>query len=57
MGGFELLKSIRDFNNSQKTSEESDLEQNLCPECLIPLKTNQKGDRSCAICGRVYPPL
>ena len=41
-------------NRAQKTIEEEELERNMCPYCLWPLKINDRGEKSCPICNRVW---
>lgn len=52
--GFEGLKAILDFNREQKSIEEDELEKNLCPECDWKLKENDKGEKSCEMCGKIW---
>jgi rubrerythrin len=51
---FETLKNIIEFNKSQPSSEQEDLENNECPVCYWTLKANSENEKSCPICGRVY---
>ena len=52
--GFEGLKEMLDFNRSQKTIEEEDLDNKQCPYCLVPLKENEQGKLACPICLRFW---
>ena len=55
MTSFEGLVQMLKYNREQKTVEETDLEQNICPYCLIQLKINPKTNkRSCSLCERIY---
>jgi len=51
---FETLKNIIEFNRARKPADEEDIENNLCPFDDWPLKENEKGYKSCEICGRIY---
>lgn len=51
---FETLKNIIDFNREQKPADEEDIENNECPFDAWPLKENEKGYKSCEICGRIW---
>ncbi len=53
---FETLKNIIDFNKEQAElhTQDEDLENNLCPEDAWELDVNEKGQRSCPICGRIW---
>jgi len=50
----EGLKNILEINRAQKSSEEEDLENNLCPYDYWNLDINSKGEKSCPICGRIW---
>jgi hypothetical protein len=53
---FETLKNIIEFNREQANlhPDDEDLENNLCPYDAWPLKENERGYRSCEICGRIW---
>jgi uncharacterized Zn finger protein (UPF0148 family) len=48
----ETLKNIIEFNRAQPDGE--DIENNECPYDAWPLKENERGYKSCPICGRIY---
>ena len=50
----ENLKQIIEFNKSQKTVDQEELDNGLCPDCDWPLDVNKKGEKSCPICGRIW---
>jgi len=52
--GLETLKNIIEFNRAQKPADEEDIENNECPFDAWPLDENEKGYKSCPICGRIY---
>ena len=54
--GFETLKNIIDFNREQANLHQADeeLENNMCPFCSWPLNENERGYKSCEICGRLW---
>ena len=52
--GFETLKNIIEFNRSQPDGDEENIENNECPFCSWTLTENEKGYKSCEICGRIY---
>ena len=54
--GFETLKNIIDFNREQARlhPQDEDLENDICPYDAWPLDVNEKGEKSCPICGRVW---
>jgi len=54
--GFETLQNIINFNREQARLHpgDEDLENNLCPYCVWPLEENEKGYRSCPICGKIW---
>lgn len=51
---FETLKNIIEFNRAQKPADEEDVGNNECPYDAWPLKENERGYKSCEICGRIY---
>ena len=53
---FEQLKNIIDWNREQAELHpiDEDLENNLCPHDAWPLNENERGERSCPICGRIW---
>ena len=52
--GFETFKNIIEFNKTQKDGDEEDIENDICPYCAWTLDVNEKGVKSCSICGRLY---
>ena len=54
--GFETLHNIASFNREQARlhPEDEDLKNSLCPFDAWPLNENEKGYKSCPICGRVW---
>jgi len=55
MVGFEGLVEMLKRNKEQPSIEQESLEQNQCPFCIWPLKTNEKTyKRVCPICERVF---
>ncbi len=48
-----IVETIK-WNKSQPTIEEESLENNECPEDMWPLKINEKGQKSCPVCGRIF---
>lgn len=51
---FEGLKAMIDRNKAQSTIEEDALANNECPYCMIRLKVNEKGQKACPMCERIY---
>lgn len=53
---FGTLKNIIDFNREQARLHpfDEELENDMCPFCSWPLKENERGYKSCEICGRIY---
>jgi len=47
--GWEQLRQILQENREELGNEKNKI--TLCPECLFPLRENQKGDLLCPICG------
>jgi uncharacterized Zn finger protein (UPF0148 family) len=52
--GFEGLHEMIKSNKAQPTIEEEALKNKLCPECIWPLKENEKGELICQMCGVYY---
>jgi len=48
-----ILASLK-RNREQPTIEEEALENNECPYCMLPLKVNERGEKSCPCCNRIY---
>ena len=51
---FEGLKAMIDRNKAQPTIEEEALASNECPDCMVRLKVNERGQKACPICGHIY---
>ena len=52
--GFETLKNIIEFNKAQKPADKEDVENNECPDCAWNLDINEKDEKSCPMCGRIW---
>lgn len=54
--GFETLQNIINFNREQAHLHQVDqeLESNLCPYDAWNLDINERGEKSCPICGRIW---
>ena len=54
--GFETLKNIINFNREQARlhPQDEDLENDICPYDAWNLDENEKGYKSCPICGRIF---
>ena len=54
--GFETLKNIIEFNREQARlhPQDEDLENDICPYDAWNLNTNERGEKSCPICGRIW---
>lgn len=53
--GFETLQNIINSNREQAILDEQEaLSPTECPYDVWPLKENEKGEKSCPICGRIW---
>jgi len=51
--GYETLKNIIDYNREQEVLAEQE-ELTECPYDAWPLDVNERGMKSCPVCGRVW---
>jgi len=53
---FGTLQNIINFNRGQAALhlKDEDLENNICPYDDWPLNENEKGEKSCPVCERIW---
>jgi len=51
---FETLKNIIEFNRSQPSSEQEDIDNLICPDDGFSLIEDSQGKLHCEFCGKVY---
>ena len=53
--GFEILKDIIRENKEQAELDKQEaMNPTECPDCNWNLSENEKGEKSCLICGRIW---
>ena len=53
--GFETLKNIIEYNKLQEEiGKQEVMNPAECPDCAWTLNINNKGEKSCPICGRIW---
>jgi len=57
MGDVESLKEMREYNRSQPSSEEDDIDNLICPDDGFSLVKDSNGRLHCEFCGKVYESL
>lgn len=53
--GFEtLLNTIKENKEQTELDKQEEMNPTECPEDCWPLSVNDKGEKSCPICGRIW---